>query len=533
MATHWLKSLSHKAAYIKMLNPVYNASLGKPDDLLSFESFPPDIFGGDAGRGRWAASGQLDIGGHRVPLDHNGWFIGGDQQGTPFFEKLHAFDFLPELKALGGETGRRAAREVTARWLDFFQNYHHILWSPDLTAQRLVNWLIAYPFAFEAASDDFLELFHTSFYRQYKHLVQLLAAKGEMNPFDRYSLLWAVIIVECHCTDLYDDLSFQSHLQLLKGVVDEASLNDGGIISKNLQNLLQFSKSLIQLRDSLIQTSKPIPAWIEKRTEETVRIINSLTHTDKDFPTFQDTVLPNRQEIEAVTKQSGVRLRRSQGRYPDYGYTSLRNGKTSVIIDHGDKGTHAAPLAFEMSYGANRMIVSCGYHLTDPQWQDGFSLLAAHSALSVGEAEPKQNVMNAQTFLENLNGAALFCGSHNGYVPAFSLTHTRRLYLDAEGEDFRGEELLTRNIAIKDLNVLIRFHLYPAVKASLVESKASVLLRLPSGAGWMFKVQGGSVALEDSVHCADGFTIRKTQQIVVRTNMDDLSLQLKWALKKQ
>ena len=33
-------------------------------------------------------------------------------------------------------------------------------------------------------------------------------------------------------------------------------------------------------------------------------------------------------------------------------------------------GSHAAPLAFEMSYGRERIIVNCGSHPTNPEWQD-------------------------------------------------------------------------------------------------------------------------------------------------------------------
>jgi uncharacterized heparinase superfamily protein len=219
--------------------------------------------------------------------------------------------------------------------------------------------------------------------------------------------------------------------------------------------------------------------------------------------------------------------------YEDYGYTAFRNGRTSVIIDHGSKDVHSSPLAFEMGYGAHRIIVSCGSHLTDPQWSDGLSIAAAHSCLLIEGEEPKSSLFNYKTSLENLNGAALFCGSHEGYNASYSLTHTRRLYLDEDGEDFRGEELLTRNIALKPLNIIMRFHLHPNVKASLLENKTAVLLRLAGGSGWQFKATGGDVALEESVYCADGFTIRKTQQIVIRSAMKDLNLQLKWALKKQ
>lgn len=533
MASQWLKNLSHKAAHVKMLNPVYNASLGKPQEPLHFHNFPHDLFAADAGRGRWVASGQLDIGGRRVSLDTDGWFIGSAEQETPYFDKLHGFDILRELKALGGDAGRRAARDVTARWLNDFQHYHHIVWETDLTARRLVNWLIAYPFAFEAAADDFLEALHLSFYRQYHHLLNDLASPSPMNPFDRYALLWAVVVAQCHCVNLYDELLFSSHLQLLKNAVDDVSLNDGGLIGRNPENLVELAQSLITLRHSLVQFSQTPPLWLTKRIETLARVINAMTLGDRDFPQFQGVILPHKKDIADIIKQSGLRLRRSTIMLDDSGFTAIRNGRTSVVVDHGLDGAHNAPFAFEMAHGEARVIVSCGTHATDPQWQQGLATMAAHSTLQVEEKEAKQANLNVKATLENLNGAALFSGTHEGYMPVYGLTHTRRLYLDQDGEDLRGEELLTRNVALKSLGIIVRFHLHPNVRASLVENKQAVLVRLPNGAGWMCRAQGGQISLEDSVCCADGFTVRKTRQIVMKARMDDLSLQLKWAFKKQ
>lgn len=533
MATQWLKNLSHKAAHVKMLNPVYNASLGRPNDPLRFHNFPHDLFSADAGRGRWVASGQLDIAGHRVSLDGQNWFIGTREQDTPYFDKLHGFDILLELKSLGGDVGRRAAREITDQWLNHFQAYHHIIWEVDLTARRLVNWMIAYPFAFEAAPDAFLDKLHLCLYRQYHHLLNILAAPNPINAFDRYALLWAVVIAECHCVDFYDELLFSSHLQLLKNAVEEVSLDDGGMIGRNPQNLIEMAQSLILLRHSFVQFSQTPPLWLTKRIETLSRLINGLTLSDHDFPQFQGVALPCKKQISDTVKQSGLRLRRGNMHCEPSGFTALRNGRTAVMIDHGLDGSHNAPFAFEMSHGAARIIVSCGTHVTDLQWREGLAGMAAHSTLQIEGVDAKQTHLNVKSTLENLNGAALFSGTHEGYSPSYGLSHTRRLYLDHEGEDMRGEEVLTRNVALKPLPILIRFHLHPSVKASMVENRQGVLLRLPNGSGWMFRGQGAQLSLEDSVHCPDGFTIRKTRQIIMTSPMDDLNLQLKWAFKKQ
>lgn len=531
MAKHWLKNLSHRAAHVKMLQPVYGMSLGSLESLLEFETTPADLFGGDAGRGRWIANGQMDISGHRVPLDFDTWYLGTNYEYTPFFDKLHGFDFLIELKSLGGSVGRQSARSITQAWLESYRNYHHVLWRPDITASRLVNWMIAYDFAFVSAPDDFLDLFHECFYRQYHHLKNVVSLQNEDDLFIKYAALWGLIIIQCHCEQLHNDVEFQSYLQLMKGVLGDISYEDGGLIDRNPQNLIDTSRSLLQLRQSLQQKSGSVPLWLSKKIEQVTRALNLLTHTDKDLPQFQGAILPNKVAIEKITKLSNMRYRRNDTQFVESGYTSMRKGRTSVLVDH-DEGDSLSPLAFEMGHGAHRIIVSCGSYFMDEQWAQSLSGVGAYSCLMIDGVEPKSSMLNIKTSLESLNGASLFSGTHEGYAKDYGLNHTRRLYLDTEGYDFRGEDVLVRNIAIKPLSYTIRFHLHPTVKASLIDDKKGVLIKLPTGAGWMFHVNQGDISLQESVYCSDGYNLRKSEQIVVDGQLGDLSTQVKWALKR-
>jgi len=533
MASQWLKTLSHKAAHVRMLHPVYSASLGKLKNGFEFQTYPHDLFGGDAGRGRWMASGQLDIQGNRVDVDFKHWFINSDTQPTPYFSKLHGFDFLLELKSLGGEAGRRSMRAITTEWLEQFETYNHVVWAPDLTANRLVNWLTAYPFGFETANDDFIDRLHICIYRQYHHLINCLSMPN-MDLFDRYACLWALIIVQCHCDDLFDEVQFNTHLQLLKGVLDDITLPDDGLIDRNSQNYLEIAKTCLMLRQSLQIAHKKIPLWLPKIIDKMVRVLNGLLHQDKDFPHFQGAVIPNKDDIAKVTTLSGLRTRRHDMQLKDTGYTAINKSRTSIIIDHGSGGVHTSPLAFEICHANNRMVVNCGTYFKDPGWAQGLAGISAHNCLVFGDADPKLGAFHFKPSMERMNGACLFSCSHEGYKKEFGATHTRRVYVDAKGEDIRGEDLLVRNIALRPIDFVSRFHLHPMVKAVMAQDKSHVILRLNNGSGWIFTADDNvQLGLEDSIHCADGFTRRKSQQIVIKGQMDDLTCASKWTFKRQ
>src|SRR3546814_1131249 len=57
--------------------------------------------------------------------------------------------------------------------------------------------------------------------------------------------------------------------------------------------------------------------------------------------------------------------------------------------------------------------------------------------------------------------------SHDGYLPVFGLTHHRRLFLSASGDDLRGEDRFTAETsgAARPCDVALRFHLHPEVQA--------------------------------------------------------------------
>src|SRR3546814_2687549 len=76
--------------------------------------------------------------------------------------------------------------------------------------------------------------------------------------------------------------------------------------------------------------------------------------------------------------------------------------------------------------------------------------------------------------------------SHDGYLPVFGLTHHRRLFLSASGDDLRGEDRFTAETsgAARPCDVALRFHLHPEVQAMAAQDGRSVVLRLPKGSGW-------------------------------------------------
>jgi uncharacterized heparinase superfamily protein len=131
--------------------------------------------------------------------------------------------------------------------------------------------------------------------------------------------------------------------------------------------------------------------------------------------------------------------------------------------------------------------------------------------------------------------------AHDGWIARYGLRHERRLYLDIEADELRGEDSLVplvgrgrarpRGDGRRFVPFVVRFHLHPQVSALIARDKKSVLLKAEGEeTGWWLRNDALEVALEASAHHQDG-QIRHGQQIVLRGQARlDAGAKVRWKL---
>ena len=135
------------------------------------------------------------------------------------------------------------------------------------------------------------------------------------------------------------------------------------------------------------------------------------------------------------------------------------------------------------------------------------------------------------------NGAIFLDTSHNGYYPVLGMIHHRKFYLASSGDDFRGEDQLiyTGQPGNIPSEAIIRFHLHPRVRASVIQNGSSVLLRPQSGNLWRFRTDG-DINLEESIYYGSA-SRQRSEQIVVTVSLnsirEDGQIMVKWALRRE
>ena len=248
------------------------------------------------------------------------------------------------------------------------------------------------------------------------------------------------------------------------------------------------------------------------------------------------------------------------------GFARLAGGRMIVLMDGaappggaGAVTAHAATLAFEMSVGRQRLVGSAGPgRAFGGDWTLMSRQTTAQSAVEVGgrsSARFDDRGLAAQTFGTRLTeGPAVvsvrqaqdatgqwLLATQDGYVPSHGLLQERRLYVDARGQELRGEDILTvadarargqfdRAARGGRLGFAARFHLHPAVTAVLDEGRQLVLLTLPTGEVWMFRAGGGALALEDAVWFdRSAAAPLPAKQVVVRSEVVEYLGQITWS----
>ncbi len=519
------RKLRETAREWALSTPLYNWTLsGNAPDRLIVK--PVDPWPGNAEHGRWICD-----------------------EGYPS-QHYHRFSWLRDLRAMGGDAARRQARNMMREWMAEHSRWECDVWRADVTGDRLSMWISHQEFFGdecygECVDNEFQDNFYASLIMQARHLAQALP--GQLYGLKALQaikgLLYAGLALEGR------EIWVEHSLSLFQKELDEQILSDGGHVSRSPQNLLQALQITLDIRMALAAAGYPLPEKIQYAIDRMTPALRFFRQNDKHFTVFNGAQEGDESLIDCVLAQAGIRAKPLKS-LSISGYERATVGRTTLFFDCGkvpnwphDKAAHAAPLAFEMSYLKSRILVSCGAHPFDENWQEALRATAAHNTLTLEnrnaceikkERHFSRKVKNVSALREDSKDSVLLEASHDGYMASHGVTHRRRLYLFDDGHDLRGEDSLNCSVGLsRPLDYAIRFHIHPRVLVSLIQDDREALLRLPNGIGWRLHHSGGRLALEDSIYLGEGTRPRKTKQLVIYGQMTSDFEQIKWALQRE
>ena len=517
---------------------------------------------GDFERGQQLVSGKVLITGHMMDVGENSIWSQSPQSEL-FATELQGFGWLDDLAALGDQAAKYKAQSWVLDWISGFGMGKGPGWSADLTGRRLIRWINHSSFLLNRLSKARQgEVFHSM------AIQTLFLAKSwrQLQPGRaRFEALCALVGAAQSLIGMGSLMApALSALALeCKTQIDV----DGGITSRNPEELLKIFGLLTWVKHTLGQSNTPIPEVLATTITTIAPVLRSLRHGDGTLARFHGGGQGSEHMLDQALAVSGVRPSIPQD--GAMGFSRLNAGATSLIVDAAPPPLglskfegHASTCAFELSVGRNRVIVNCGSGLSfGEDWHLAGRSTASHAALGIdgqsslqfGPAKKGKGRMlkDAPTIVmaqktRAVDGVRLQV-NHNGYQNSHGLVHARTLDLPVDSKGLVGEDVLyapdTQDVqrfeaiqakSPETFRYTARFHLHPDVEASLESDGASVSLTLINGDVWVFRHRGFSqLSLEESVYF-ENFRLypRPTAQIVLTSEIKEITTRVRWSLAK-
>lgn len=523
-------------------------SLGLPNPLAaltlpqrvpeSLRVVPPDPWSGDTQRGRDMIAGAFRFAGQTIERESLSWLPEGAR--PEWISELHGFEWLRDLRSVGGDRARRMAREMVTSWLDRFQKPCPVAWQADVTGARLSAWISFHDFFCASADDEFRKLYFTSIVRQARFLAKALPGQFTGIPLMRAlkGLAYTGIALED------GEERLEQAFKMILAQIREQILPDGGHISRSPQATFEFLQCLVDLRTALTAARLEMPEELQHGIDRLAPAVKFFRHGDGAFCLFNGAQEGNPNICDATLMHSGARGKAMKA-MPHSGYEKICLGRASVIMDAGlpilskySDRSHAGLLGFEYSFGKDRVIVNCGTSAIKGTWRDLLRSTAAHSTVILDNRNScnfdEHGILVSQPEVRSKRhedaDIAMIEASHTGYMPRFGLTHRRLVRLHSGGDGMLGEDQLLGKCGVP---FSLRFHLHPSIQASLINNGAEILLRARSGMGWRFRANDLSLNIEDSVYAGEGEAPRRSLQIVISGVTASSSTVIGWELKRE
>ncbi|HRO12894.1 heparinase II/III family protein [Amaricoccus sp.] len=521
------------------------------------ETLPEPIFLGDADAGQALLDGRWPTLGREIPVGK------GSIWAAPLTDRRleaerQASLWLDDLAALGNRPARALAQAWVQDWITRFGHGGGPGWVPEAAGRRAKRWALHAALLTQGLDRGGADRFWRALAAHQRYLARAWPQAAEGPPRLRAlaGLVWSGVVLP--------HPGHSAALAEMAALADALVDPEGGTPSRAPEDLAEILTLLIWTARLLDNAGQQAMAPHLSAIVRAVPVLRPLRMGDGGVARFHGGGAGTPERIDQALAELRL-VAQPKPRLP-MGFARLAGGRVVVVMDGaappagpGALTAHAATLAFEMSAGRQRLVVNAGPgRAFGGDWTLLSRRTAAQSGIEVdgcSSARFPDRGLAARTFGTPLtDGPALvsvrqaqdatgqwLLATQDGYVASHGLLQERRLYVDARGQEVRGEDILTvpdagardrfeRAAAAGRLGFAARFHLHPAVTPELDEGRQLVLLALPSGEVWMFRTGGGLLSLEDSVWFDPAAAAPlPTRQVVVRSEVVEYLGQVTWS----
>ena len=529
-------------------SPPHLARLAAGPRAQGFAIFPRDSRPARPERGRRLLAGVFTFRGESLSAAE-----GADPWNRPspsraFAEALHGFSWIRDLCALGPEGAREALR-LTLEWRRVFGRWSSFAWTGQVLDRRVVNLAVALGPIVAVASEAEVEMLAELMARQARQL--LLAREPASRTAEAAA---AAALAGSAIAGRAGEALAGKALARLERLIPRTVLPDGGHVCRSPEAGLELLLDLMSLEDGLDQRGLQTPQAVAAALDRLKAALRFFTLPDGRLACFQGGEEADPALVAAARAADEDGQAAPAAEAPYAGYQRLAGRTIQVMMDVGRPAPDpysvtacAQPAAIEVVCGTDRLITNSGWSPRASRSQ-ALRLTDGGSTVALGResAGAPLGGWMARTLGPRLAGgarhaearrAATDAGvwvdfSHDGWA-ALGLRHDRRLYLDLNADELRGEDQFTPTAPATVSRVIpyaVHFHLPPEVEAVLARDNRSVLLRGPSAKGWWLRNDAVDVRVEPDVHFRGGQQLSSRQVVLLGHLRADRGGRVRWKL---
>ena len=543
-------SAAERAVVSKLARGSFLSRLKRSKQALKLVAVPRDHVHGERPRGDALLAGRFTLGSETLLLKDLDF--GAVGASGALAEQLQGFSWLRDLAAAASrEKGARLAEAVVGRWLLAHGTKVDYAWAPHLWGERILFWAAYAPYILSSGDSGYRSALLNTLARGARHLDANAdrAAPG----LDRVTAWFGVVAAGLLVQGGVPRVA-RGEAGLARALAS-AQFDDGGLISRSPYEQLQLVDRFGLLRSCYVAAKQVIPEGIEAAAQASLAALHGIMMGDGALSSWQGCNPGEAARLTALIDGCGMRarpLRQARG----WGYQRMSALGTILVIDAAppppqkmtEQGS-ASTLAFELSDGGQRLVVNCGGPGPLPadlpeELIDGLRTTAAHSTLVLADTNSTniladgslgKGVEDVTIERSEDNDASRLEASHDGYVRAFGLVHKRSLMLGNDGKELRGADQLIpkgRKKIREGAPYAVRFHLAPAVEATVTADGMGAFLRSKGAPPWNFRCRGGNLTLEESLWIDGRGRPQRTSQLVIVGEVSALGGEIGWTFRR-
>ena len=515
---------------------------------LKITAVPRDHVPGDRQRGEALLAGKLIVGSEVRPLADFDFL----DATSPFAAHIEGFSWLRDLAAAASrEGGARFAEAVVGRWLLAHGSKTDDAWAPHLWGERILFWTAYAPYILSSGDGGYRSALLNTLARGARHL----EANAEKLPGGlRRVTAWCGVVAAGLLVQGGVSRVARGEAGLARALAG-AQFDDGGLVSRSPFEQIQLVDRLALLRSCYFAARQTIPDTLEAAASAALAALHGVTMGDGALSSWQGCGPGDAHRLAALIEGCGLRarpLRNARG----WGYQRLSALGTILVLDAAPPPPQkiaaqgsASTLAFELSDGAQRLVVNCGGPgplptSLAPELVEGLRTTAAHSTLVLDDTN-STNILPDGSLGKGVedvvidrsedNDASRIEATHDGYVRAFGMLHKRSLMLGNDGKEIRGADQLIakgRKKIRESAAYAVRFHLAPGVEATITADGMGAILRSKGAPPWNFRCRGGMLTTEESLWIDGRGQPQRTTQLAVIGEISALGGEIGWQFRR-